>query len=509
MLLAQCLSYHANRDLRVQTLKLFTTTNPLPSSETELLHIYNGLDCCVTLEVFNAISAQLDEVTSKTYAFALDLQGPIFDMETRGVKVDMAARQSVVKLLSGQVEKLEEDLEKILGEGLGVKCNPNSPAQLQQLLYSTLKLPPVKFHGKVTTNRDALEKLKKYFFAEPIINHILAIRDLKKKISVLKTGIDPDGRIRTSYNIAGTDTGRLSSYASAFGSGTNLQNITGELRSIFVADKGKKLCYIDLEQAESRAVGAIVWNLFQDGSYLDACESGDLHTMVCRLVWDHLGWTGNPVLDKKIAKAPFYRHFDYRDASKRLGHGSNYFGKPPNMARQTHIELGLVFEFQKKYFAAFPGIRSWHEWVRQKLLRDGFITTFMGRRRWFFGRRWDEETLRSAIAYEPQSAIADILNRGMLKVWQMAGVELLLQVHDAIVVQYNEEREEELVPKIMKTLQVEVPLMYGRSLLIPTEAFVGWNWAYKNENNPDGLVAFGTDKRTRTAETRLMDSSFP
>ena len=463
----------------------------------------------VTLEVFHAIHQQLDEVTEKTYAFAMDLQGPIFEMECRGVKVDQAARVRVCKLLEVQVQKLESDLEEILREGLGVTCNPNSPAQLQTLLYSTLKLPPVKFHGKITTNREALEKLKKYFFAEPLINHILGIRDLKKKISVLRTGIDPDGRIRTSYNIAGTDTGRLSSYASAFGSGTNLQNITGELRSAFIADKGKKLCYVDLEQAESRAVGAIVWNLFQDGGYLDACESGDLHTTVCKLCWEQLPWTGDPKKDKAIAKAPFYRHFDYRDAAKRLGHGTNYFGKPPNMARQTHIELALVSEFQNKYFSAFPGIRDWHQWVRNKLLRDGFITTFMGRRRWFFGRRWEEETLRSAIAYEPQSAVADILNRGMLQVWKLNKVELLLQVHDAIVFQYPEEQENEIVPLVMKTLQVEVPLLHGRSLNIPTEAFVGWNWAYKNENNPDGLVAFnGNDTRKRTTETLLMDQRF-
>lgn len=461
----------------------------------------------ITLEVLQALEPQLDEVTSKTYAFSLSLQGIIFDMECRGVLVNQTARAIVKEELETQVAKLEKDLAKILGDGLGTECNPNSPAQLGKLFYGVLGLAPIKFHGKVTTNRDALEKLRKHFFAEPLVNHILAIRDLKKKISVLKTGIDSDGRIRTSYNIAGTDTGRLSSYTSAFGSGTNLQNITGSLRRIYVADRRKKLCYIDLEQAESRAVGAIVWNLFHDGGYLDACESGDLHTTVCRLVWDHLGWTDSPKTNKEIAKQSFYRHFDYRDAAKRLGHGTNYYGKPPNMARQTHIELGLVVEFQRKYFAAFPGIAEWHKWVRAKLLRDGYITTFMGRRRWFFGRRWEEETLRAAIAYEPQSSVADILNRGMLRVWQdFDEIELLLQVHDAIVFQYDEEREDEIVPKIMERLRVEVPLLHGRSLTIPTEAFVGWNWAYANNTNSDGLIGYtGGDQRRRQAETRLMD----
>lgn len=488
-------------------MKLFRTTDPLPNSDTELLHIYNGLDCCVTLEVLNAIKPQLDEVTSKTYDFAMSLQGPIFDMECRGVLIDQIARKKVQEEIEALCQIIERDLARLLDEGLGVQINPNSPAQLQKLFYEVLKLPPVKYQGRITTNREALEKLRKYFFAEPIVNHILAIRDYRKKLSVLRTGIDPDGRIRTSYNIAGTDTGRLSSYTSAFGSGTNLQNITGSLRQIYIADKGKKLCYIDLEQAESRAVGAIVWNLFEDGGYLDACESGDLHTLVCRLCWQQLPWSDDAKANKAIAKRIFYREFSYRDAAKRLGHGTNYFGKPPNMARQTHIELALVSEFQNKYFSAFPGIRNWHGWVRAKLLRDGFITTLMGRRRWFFGRRWDEETLRGAIAYEPQSAVADILNRGMLRVWQThSEIDLLLQVHDAIVFQYDAERENEIVPKVMKTLSVEVPLLHGRSLIIPTEAFVGWNWAYKSETNPDGLVGFnGSDSRKRAEEVKLMD----
>jgi len=61
--------------------------------------------------------------------------------------------------------------------------------------------------------------------------------DLQKKIDILKTEIDKDGRIRTSYNIAGTNTGRLSSSFSEFGTGTNLQNIEESLRSMFVADR--------------------------------------------------------------------------------------------------------------------------------------------------------------------------------------------------------------------------------------------------------------------------------
>ncbi len=89
----------------------------------------------------------------------------------------------------------------------------------------------------------------------------------------------------------------------------------------------------------------------------------------------------------------------------------------------------------------------------------------------------------------------------MLNVWRanLPGVQLLLQVHDAIVAQYPEEREDEVVPQLQKLLRIEVPLLYDRTLSIPTEAFVGWNWAYTGPKNIDGLIPYkpGQDGRKR------------
>ena len=147
------------------------------------------------------------------------------------------------------------------------------------------------------------------------------MRDLGKKIAMLKTEIDPDGRMRTSYNIAGTSTGRFSSSFSEFGTGGNLQNVEESLRSIFIADPGYKFAKFDAKSGESFVVGAIEWNLFSDGKYLDACESGDPHTAVARICWPRLGWTGDLKHDKDIAETPYYRHYTYRFMCKKLGHG--------------------------------------------------------------------------------------------------------------------------------------------------------------------------------------------
>jgi len=473
--------------------------------------VYNGLDSCVTLEVLEELLPQLNEVTGHVYDFERALMAPILEMQCRGVRVDQQKRKEVYDFYEAQRIRLEEQFNYIVQEGVGVETiNVGSWQQKQHLLYDVLKLPPVKNRGRITTDRKALEKLRGNFYAEPICNHILALQDVRKKLGFLKTGIDADGRIRTSYNIGGTDTGRLSSYESCFGSGTNLQNVTGEMRSIFIADPGKKLAYIDLEQAESRAVGAIIWNTFADPRYLDFCESGDLHTAVCRMTWPDLPWTGDPKNDKSLAKRKFYRDFDYRDAAKRLGHASNYMGKPPHISKEVRIPLPLVTNFQHFYFASFPGIPSWHGHVRQRVANQGFITTFMGRQRYFFGRRYDEETVRAAIAYEPQSAVADILNTGLLAVWRAQICELLLQVHDAVVIQYDEEKEDEVVPAVQKLLEIEVPLMNGRTMTIPTEAEVGWNWGKQKDKsgkvvNEDGLVPFtGHDDRKRAKKVSFV-----
>ena len=273
-----------------------------------------------------------------------------------------------------------------------------------------------------------------------------------------------------------------------------------------------KLAYIDLEQAESRLVGAIEYNLFEDARYLDACESADLHTAVSRLAWPNLPWTNDLKSDRTIAEQPFYRGHSYRDMAKKLGHGTNYGGKPLTMAKQTHTDTATVAEFQSAYFRAFPAHQRWHQRVAQTLRTQGCLTTLTGRRRRFFGRRNDDATIREAIAYDPQGSVGDILNRGMLQVWRDNNCQLLLQVHDAILVQYPEQNEDRILPHLLNRIEVPIPLRDGRILIIPAEAKTGWNWSVASEINPDGLIKYkgrDTRSRTRPAPTKLDRSLYP
>jgi len=499
-------------------MKIIGTSTLTPTSlsgSTESLWVYNGLDTAVTLEVFEALEPQLDPTTRATYEFSKSLQAPILEMNMRGILVDQARKSEVLELYRKDLIQLEAQFNRIVLEVFDRQINWRSNAMLMDIFYKTMQIPPVRKRNPKgqyipTVDRAALEKLDAYFYARPLISHLLLLRDIGKKIGVLETDIDPDGRMRTSYNIGGTVTGRLSSSLGDFGFGTNLQNIEERLRSVFIADPGYKLAYIDGEQAESRLVGAICWNLFDDGGYLDACESGDLHTFVTRMAWTELPWVDDLKACKEIAEQKAYRQLSYRDLAKRLGHGSNYNGKPPTMAKHTKLEVGLVRDFQYKYFKAFPAIKRWHEHTAETLLSTGQLTSLMGRRRIFFGRLADDATLREAIAYNPQSALSDIINQGLLNVWRSNFCQPLLQVHDAIVVQYPEDREEECIEQLISDFMVPIELNHGRILRIPSEVKVGWNWASQKPDNPDGLVKYDRvkgdpRKRSRSAKTSLLD----
>ena len=269
------------------------STTPALLSPWERDQVYNGLDCCVTSEVFDVIHPGLDNHTAATYNFSKDLQGPVLEMRLRGVLVDQARRAQVIDEMFDKLDQLERNLDRIVLDGVGMMAfNWRSNAHLKELFYDKLKIPEVRSKGHVSVDVHALEKLEQYIIARPIIKHLNAMRELGKRISVLRTPLDSDGRMRTSYNIAGTNTGRFSSSGSEFGTGGNLQNIEESLRSIFVADPGMKFAKFDAKSGESFVVGAIEWNLFDDPRYLEACDSGDPHTAVARICWPDIGWTG-------------------------------------------------------------------------------------------------------------------------------------------------------------------------------------------------------------------------
>ena len=472
--------------------------------------VYCGLDSCVTLEVFGALRETYGEPNG-IYSFERAMQAPYLEIMQRGFRVDELARRHAVEDLSARRDQLAVILNEFAIAVWSRPLNPRSPKQLQDFFYGAMKLPEImisqKGVRKLSMNREVLEKLEVYLYARPFVNLILGIREIEKQIEVFESEIDADGRFRSSYNIAGTETGRPSSSANAFGTGRNAQNIAPPLRYVFVADPGWKLCVIDLEQVEARDVGYFVGNLFGDWKFLDNCESGDLHTNNCKLVWPSKPWSGDRKADRALADAIFYRDFSHRDMSKRGGHLTNYMGTSWTMARSLKIPQEVADEFQARYAKggrlksgeevepAFPGIARWWQWTAEQLQTTHQITTPFGRKRYFFGRPGDDTTLREAIAFLPQSTTADRMNLGLWRVWKkMPHIQLLAQTYDSITFQFRETAsEDDIISEALEHIRVELVANNGRKYVVPGEAKVGWNWGYYSDEK-DAAKALAAGK---------------
>ena len=211
------------------------------------------------------------------------------------------------------------------------------------------------------------------------------------------------------------------------------------------------------------------------------------------MVWDELPWNGDLKKDRKIAEQIFYRHFTYRDACKRIGHGANFLGKAPTLSKETHVPINYIKQFLERYFDRFSCIQKWQAWTASQLQTHQQLTSIHGRKRDFFDRTDADETLRKALAFLAAAATADNLNLGMWKIWRyMPEVQLLAQVHDAVYFQFPEElNKSEVVAKAQDLLTL--PLRHNnRQFVVPTEAKLGQNWGNYSEKNTNGLKKFYT-----------------
>jgi DNA polymerase-1 len=495
------------------------TLEPSSLNPEERHQTYCALDSMLTLEILENINKEHPGGAEPIYSFERALQAPLLEMALHGFLIDGLDRHRMELEVKKKVGEARMVLDQLAQPIWGKSLNPRSHAQLSDFFYKCMKIPEIwlSFKGerRLSVNREALEKIDEYMYARPLVSLILMCRDLYKQLDVLTEEIDNDGRHRTSYNIGGTETGRLSSSTSVLGTGGNAQNISPELRRVFVADAGYKLCSIDLEQVEARDVGFLCGCLFGDWSLLDSCESGDLHTNNCKLIWPDQHWPADGTECRRMAERfPVYHGWTMRDLSKRGGHLTNYNGTAWTMSRVLKLPIKVCVEFQARYCRgdsrgsirpAYPSLRQYWSWIADRLQTVGSITTPFGRQRHFFGDQRSDATLREAIAFVPQSMTADRTNLWLWKVWATLSnrIQLLAQTHDSITFQFQEDDNiDEIVAQVLALLS-EIRLVdpkSQRTYLTPGEAKVGWNWAPLSENNPAGLRKWKkgvSDERTR------------
>jgi DNA polymerase I-like protein with 3'-5' exonuclease and polymerase domains len=450
------------------------------------MQVYCGLDSCVALEVHQAISEEHGQ--PPTYDFERALQAPYLDMMLRGFAVDEISRRAVATQLHERLAHIRSLIDRLATVVWDKPLNPQSPKQFKEFFYGAMGIKEIISYKKgvrrVSTDRDALDKIEEYLHARPFVLAIGRARDIKKELEFFEASIR-NGRMFAGYNISGTVTGRPSSSDNAFGEGRNMQNIPEPLRYPFIADIGKKLCVIDLEQAEARDFGFLCGCLFDKWGFLDKCEGGDLHTANARDVWPELAWTGHKLQDRKIADQLYYRDFSYRYMAKRLGHLTDYMGTAYTSAKTLKIPQQMAEDFRQRYAtgtnAAHPEIPLYWEWCSRQIQTTYQLTTPFGRQRHFFGRANNDDVLREAIAYVPQSMTADRMSLGMWRLWRYGRgrVELLHNGYDSVTFQFDDrgpKYEKEIVSWASALCVVPLRAPNGRDFVIPTEAKTGWNW---------------------------------
>lgn len=428
------------------------------STDEAALWRYNCEDAARTWEIAEALLPQIlaAGLWEQCY-FQHEMWWLALETMIRGVRRDKAAAQEIAAELRALESKTSAWLERILQHPLNVR----SSAQMKALFYDDLRLPPVLHRktGSPTLDDEALEKL---CTREPIITPLVERIRLLRSISVfLSTFVearpDRDGRYRCSYNIAGTETYRLSSSKNPFGSGLNLQNIPKgdeesalpNVRRLFLPDEGMELFDMDLDSADLRVV---VW------------ESD------CREMKEMLR-EGKKVY-VELAKEYYHdptitKHHPKYGAFKSLCHGTNYLGSARGIAPRVGLLVREVERLQAWYFGRFPEIRRWQEELKQRVREKRIITNPFGFRRVFTGRV-DEGAFREAAAWIPQSTIALLINHIWRRIrYEVPEVEILLQVHDSLVGQYPASQAAAIKARILAAAQIEIPYPGSSPLVIP------------------------------------------
>jgi len=406
------------------------------------------------------------------------------DASRTGVLMDEKARDELIKKTKARIIIIQKELNELVGR----EINPNSSQQVQSLLYDELKFPSIykkRADGGQTrtTDEEAIRKLEKRYSNEPVLGKIIDYRKASKLISTfLDVKIDDDGRMRTSYNPSGTEFSRISSSQNLWGGGMDLQNIpvggsrgVENIRYLFIAGDGNVFVKGDLKQAETMAVAHILLRIGDDtlyNLYLD--KSFDIHR-----------WGASSIFGKPENEISNYE----RKVGKLGNHSGNYMAGPGVLQAKAlkdgieGIDYAMAQRILQTRHRAIPGLRKWWSDVERKLRQTRTITTCLGRRHIFFGRLDSSETIRSAVAFEPQSDVGDVCNTIFHRLRRkfISDGELLckpiLQVHDEVVVECPAGRASYVTNAFRVTSRIPLPICKDvEPLIIPLEVSIGKNW---------------------------------
>lgn len=461
------------------------------TGDKDIFYRYNALDAATTYEIMERQKEDIETLgIQRTLALEMSLVQPLLAMTRRGILIDTKARNEMRDKITAEVANLQAFLNTTAGEVINVK----SSKQISDLLYNKLKLPiqRSKQTKQVTADKDAIVHLARKS-KNPALLSILKIRQRRDLLErYIEARIDNDKRIRCSFDITGTRSGRLSSRASIFGSGTNLQTIPEAIRSIYIPDIGKAFIYRDLSQAEARIVAHLSNDIYLIDLFAD--PSRDIHKETAAKIF------GIPLSEVTDTQ---------RFLGKKARHAMNYemkadrFVEVVNEAAEetgVYIDRALAQRVIDGFFLMHPNHKTiyWAN-IQKELNYSRTLTTPLGRRRAFYGR-WNDVMLREGYSFVPQSTIGDLCNMAVVRCYNEIELglphthaELLLCVHDSILMQCDIEHIDEVAISMGRAMDNPFT-MSGREVRIPTDCKVGYNWANASLSNPQGLQKYVSKK---------------
>ncbi|CAN7174231.1 DNA polymerase I [Phyllobacterium sp. LjRoot231] len=432
---------------------------------------YAAEDADVTLRLWRLLKPRLvaDGLMSVYERLERPLIPVLARMEERGISVD----RQILSRLSGDLAQsaaaIEEDIYRLAGE----KINIGSPKQMGDILFGKMGLPggSKTKTGQWSTSAQLLEDLAAEGHELP--RKIVDWRQLTKLKSTytdaLPGYINPQTkRVHTSYAMAATSTGRLSS------SEPNLQNIpvrTSEgrkIRTAFIAEPGNKLISADYSQIELRVLAHVaeipqLTQAFADGI--------DIHAMTASEMF------GVPVKDMPS---------EVRRRAKAINFGIIYGISAFGLANQLSIPREEAGQYIRTYFERFPGIKDYMEATKAFARQHGYVETIFGRRAHYPEIRSSNPTHRAfneraAINAPIQGSAADIIRRAMVRMEPALNeaklsARMLLQVHDELIFETSEEEVEATIPIIRHVMENAAMPAISLSVPLHVDARAAHNW---------------------------------
>lgn len=432
---------------------------------------YAAEDADVILRLWQVLKPRMaaDKVVSVYETLERSMPQVLASMEERGISVDPA----VLSQLSNEFGKKQVALEKEINKIAGTQVNPGSPKQLGDILFGQMGLPggTKTKTGQWSTGARALEELAEEGHKLPQV--ILDWRQVSKLRSTyteaLPQYVNPKThRVHTSYALASTSTGRLSS------SEPNLQNIPirtedgRKIRRAFVAAPGMKLVSADYSQIELRLLSEIanvptLRKAFQDGV--------DIHAMTASEMF------GVPVKDMPA---------DVRRRAKAINFGIIYGISAFGLAAQLGIASKEASDYIKKYFERFPGIRDYMDETREFCRDHGYVVTLFGRKCHYPDIKASNPSIRSfneraAINARLQGSAADIIRRAMIRIEpelkkDRLKAQMLLQVHDELIFEVPDNEVDRALPVIKGVMQSAPDPAVALHVPLQVDARAADNW---------------------------------